>query len=34
MVICGSCIFEFDVSKDMLKKIKKTIIKGEFEDIF
>ena len=33
MVICGSYMFEFSVSKDM-KKIKITMIRGEFQDIF
>ena len=34
MVICGSCMFEFSVSKDM-KKREKTMIKGKFQhDIF
>jgi len=34
MVISGSYMFEFNVSKD-IKKVKfKTMIKGEFEHIF
>ena len=32
MVICGSYMFEFIVSKDMKKK--KTMTKGEFQHIF
>jgi len=32
MVICGSYMFEFSVSKDMEKKL--TMIKGEFQYIF
>jgi len=32
MIICGSYIFEFSVSKDMEKTI--TMIKGEFQHIF
>ena len=31
MVICGSYMFWFSVSKDMMKK---TMIKGEFQYIF
>jgi len=30
MVICGSYMFEFSVNKDMNKKNKITMIKGEF----
>jgi hypothetical protein len=36
MVICGSYMFEFSVTHDMegKKERKKTVIKGEFHDIF
>ena len=34
MVICGNYILEFNVNKDMRKRKKKTLIKGEFHHIF
>ena len=34
MVICGSYLFGFGVSKDIEKKRKITMIKGELQHIF